>query len=88
MWILLGFLGGLCASVIAQRFTWLKGGLICLIPVAVWFLAFFGVLGPGMTDSNYPQFGTAMLGIMFGVTAPNLLDRRHWLRKRNSTPDP
>lgn len=88
MWIVIGMLGGAIAGTLARRLRWVLGGAICLLPFAAWFIAVVGAVGPGMTDSNYPQFMLALLGIMIGVSLPHLLGWKHRHQTQSPSPEP
>ncbi|WP_047691963.1 hypothetical protein [Kocuria sp. ZOR0020] len=85
MWMLIGFMGGAVISLIARPFTGLKAMLILAIPLVIWWLAYLGVLGPGINNNNHAQYMTTMLGVMFGVGVPQLLDWKDWRRNRNTS---
>ncbi|MDO5617393.1 hypothetical protein [Kocuria sp.] len=81
MWMLFGIVGGLLAGLIVRNVSGIKAMLVLAAPLLVWWLAYFGVIGPGMNDNNHPQFMLAMLGIMIGIGLPRLLD---WRREKSS----
>lgn len=76
MWLIVGLIGGVAGGWVARPFSGLKAGLICMIPMVVWWLALLGILGPGGSEATWSQFAVALLGIMVGITVPRLLDRR------------
>lgn len=84
MWILIGMFAWATTTWIARPFKPAVGGLICTIPVIVWTLAYFGLLGPGADDDTHPQYMFALLGLFLGGLLTQLLQWVQSSRKRKS----
>ena len=76
MFLVLGLAAGLTFGVGSALAGRLSGTLLNVVPVGLWFVALGIVLRDGLTEHEFEHLGAAMVGILLGLLAGPILERR------------